>query len=364
MSIIVPQRKKGPQYVQEVAPTSPKYGDTWYDSNYEKLMMYTTDNEWVEFEKIGGNPGSLYGYSMGGDRGPSISVIDRITFPFDSGTATHVGNLSGSRELMGICNSSNYGYCMGGWDGTNVISPIDRITFPFDSGISFHIGNLNGSRDALTACNSSNYGYSLGGYSGNSHINFSTIDRITFPFDSGTASHIGNLSGSRYASSSCNSSNYGYSMGGVIYNGTSYDKFSIIDRITFPFDSGTASHVGNLSGSRYYIGGCNSSNYGYNMGGYDETNPYSIIDRITFPFDSGTASHVGNLSGSRYGVATCNSSNYGYSMGGYDGNYLSTIDRITFPFDSGTASHVGNLSGTQLVGTGLDGTDFCTLFVD
>jgi len=88
-------------------------------------------------------------------------------------------------------------------------------------------------------------------------------------------------------------------------------------------------------------------NYGYSMGGYDGSNYVSTIDRITFPFNSGTASHVGNLSGEIRNSAGCNSSNYGYCMSGYSSGYLSTIERITFPFNSGTASYVGNLSETK-----------------
>ena len=100
------------------------------------------------------------------------------------------------------------------------------------------------------------------------------------------------------------------------------------------------------------------------MGGIDGTNSISTIDRITFPFDSGTASHVGNLSGSRNNSAGCNSSTHGYCMGEYGGgNRLSTIDRITFPFDSGTANHVGNLSVFRYNSVGCDGTDFVTLFI-
>jgi len=297
-----------------------------------------------------------YGYCMGGQDGSNYSsIIDRITFPFDSGTATHVGNLSGTRGYVAGYNSSNYGYCMGGYDNSNFFSTIDRITFPFDSGTASHVGNLSGTKNDVAGCNSSNYGYGMGGHDG-SYL--STIDRITFPFDSGTATHVGNLSGTKRLAAGCNSSNYGYCMGG-------YSSISTIDRITFPFDSGIASHVGNLSGTRYNAAGCNSSNYGYCMGGHMSGSYYvSIIDRITFPFDSGTATHVGNLSRNRYNAAGCNSSNYGYSMGGIDGsNNLSTVDRITFPFDSGTASHVGNMSGTRNSAAGCDGTDFVTLFV-
>ena len=303
--------------------------------------------------------GYEYGYAMAGYN-PSVgylSAVDRITFPFDSGIATHVGNLSGSKNaLLTGYNSSNYGYSMGGNGGGSYISIIDRITFPFDSGTATYVGNLSGNRYWASGCNSSNYGYCMGGYNGSNYL--SIIDRVTFPFDSGTATHVGNLSGSRYALSGYNSSNYGYATGG--YNGS--NQLFIIDRITFPFNSCTATHVGNLSSNRQIVSGFNSSNYGYTMGGI-AANLYSIIDRITFPFDSGTATHVGNLSGTKERTIGCNSTNYGYAMGGNDRSTISIIDRITFPFDSGTATHVGNLSNIKRACAGCDGTDFVTLFV-
>jgi hypothetical protein len=43
-----------------------------------------------------------------------------------------------------------------------------------------------------------NYGYSLGGNDGGLYSRIDRIDRITFPFDSGTASNVGSMSSSRY----------------------------------------------------------------------------------------------------------------------------------------------------------------------
>jgi len=134
------------------------------------------------------------------------------------------------------------------------------------------------------------YGYIVGGYT---PTMLSTIDRITFPFDSGTASHVGNLNIQSYRSGGCNSSSHGFSMGGQVPPST---VVSTINRILFPFNSGTASNVGSITGIRFSPGSCNSSIHGYSMGGYTTT---SIIDRILFPFNSGTASTVGNLSGTR-----------------------------------------------------------------
>ena len=258
-------------------------------------------------------------------------------------------------------SGSNYGYVCGGWYGGSGInfSTIDRFQFPFDSGTANQVGNLSGSRYWPSANNSDIYGYVCGGYSSGT---LSTIDRFQFPFNSGTANQVGNLSVSRSHLSANNSSTYGYVCGGDS-GGNNY--LSTIDRFQFPFNSGTANQVGNLSESRYALGTNNSSTYGYVCGGHNGNYLLSTIDRFQFPFNSGTANQVGNLSGSRGWGSANNSSTYGYVCGGYsDGNnYFSTIDRFQFPFDSGTASHVGNLSVSRGWLSANDGVDFVTMFV-
>jgi len=311
--------------------------------------------------------GSNYGYVCGGGNPDTwYSTIDRFQFPFNSGTASYVGNLSGSRAHLSANNSSIYGYVCGGWEwsGRNFFSTIDRFQFPFDSGTANHVGNLSGSRYWLSANNSSTHGYVCGGRNGNSssyyYYNLSTIDRFQFPFDSGTANYVGNLSGSRCFLSANNSSTYGYVCGG--WGG---GWLPTIDRFQFPFDSGTASYVGNLSGGRIYLSANNSSTYGYVCGGWDGSSLLAIIDRFQFPFDSGTASQVGNLSGSRFYLSANNSSTHGYVCGGWNNSsiHFSIIDRFQFPFDSGTANQVGDLSGNKAAPSATDGVDFVTMFV-
>ena len=350
MSLQEYKNVKGFTFVQSTEPSEDisQDNDTWYNTSDSKVYMFQFHHGWRVFVESINLPGANYGYSMGGYSTSSyMSSIDRIHFPFDFENAVCVGNLTEIKSHVSGCNSTQFGYCLSGKNSDNTygFSSVDRITFPFDSGTATHVGNLSESKYALASCNNSTYGYSMGGYW------YSTIDRITFPFDSGITSHVGNLSGSRYSSGSCNSDIYGYCFGG---NDRS-DRLSNIERITFPFDSGTASHIGNLSGTRYYNTGCNSSTNGYSMGG----TYLSLIDRITFPFDSGTATHVGNLSESKYAPSACNSTVYGYCLGG---NNISVIDRITFPFDSGTALHYSNLSGTRGYSACMDGTDFNTYF--
>ena len=82
---------------------------------------------------------------------------------------------------------------------------------------------------------------------------------------------------------------------------------SNIERFTFPFDSGTANHIGNLSITIRDSNACNSSTHGFIfMGGFNTTATYSYIDRIQFPFNSGTASTVGNLNADIRRVRGCN----------------------------------------------------------
>ena len=119
--------------------------DVWWDA-VNKEFRVRKDSKWVS--DYG------YGYGVGGLNTVSISYIDRITFPFDSGTASVVGNVSGTRTYGSSSNSSVHGFCMGGYE-TSYLTTIDRIIFPFNSGTSTKIGNLFASRYAASGCNSS-----------------------------------------------------------------------------------------------------------------------------------------------------------------------------------------------------------------
>ena len=133
---------------QDEKPEKAKAGDIWVKTN-----DYTGDNitelcvgnnEWrrMQLLKIGG-PGSDFGYVCSGyDVSNDLSIIDRFIFPFDSGTATHIGNLTENKRRHTANNSSIHGYICGGYDTSN-LSIIDRFTYPFDSGSASYVGNLS-----------------------------------------------------------------------------------------------------------------------------------------------------------------------------------------------------------------------------
>ncbi len=259
------------------------------DSNYSNDLAVVTDTNQ-------GCNSSVYGYFT---NARNIN-INRITFPFDTGNVSTKGSLPTSRTAgddIAACNSSNYGYFCGGTNHTSDTtkhSSISRITFPFDTGNSTHVGNLSHSAVDINACNSSIYGY-IYTIGSNAERN-SIIDRIIFPFDSGTSIKAGTVSVIMFKTACCNSSIHGFNIGGKIFN----NFISNIERITFPFDSGTGStaHTSNLSSKKCGGGSFNSTTHGYYCGGYDGSNNYSIIERLSFPFDTSTSVHVGNLSGS------------------------------------------------------------------
>ena len=120
-----------------------------------------------------------------------------IIFNAISGSINRYANLSLTVQQYGL--GSNYGYVCGEYGiGGGISAAIDRFQFPFNSGTANRVGNLSGGRYRLSANNSSTYGYVCGGRVGSDYDDVvSTIDRFQFPFDSGTASHVGNLSGKR-----------------------------------------------------------------------------------------------------------------------------------------------------------------------
>ena len=338
-------------------PISPSDGDTWIDDENLVRVYSDTDSKWYMW-----NMDLVpYGYIIGGKQtdhtNDPISSIDRLLFPFDSGTSKLLGNLSQTQCAMSACNSSSSAYIFGGGvllaSTPQLNSSIERFIFPFDSGTATHTGNLTGSKGLTSAFNSSTHGYICGGI--NDVSDMSLVERILFPFE-GSASIVGNVESSVNYSGSCNNSTNAYILCG-------YRSNDRIQGLTFPFDSGSMTHIGNVYSKRCYSSGCNSTDYGYVMGGYSETATLmTSIERIDFPWSGGVASLVGNLAISSRYSSGFNSTDYGYCCSGPD-ECITSVQRITFPFDSGTASYIGTITTPRFQGCGIDGTDFKSQFI-
>lgn len=292
-------------------------------------------------------------------------IVERFNFAVDTALKI-VGNITTSQmNYQQGCSSSSYFYIFGGRQGSNTCSLISKYDILNNN--STIIGNLSNSKCFMVTCNCSSFGYSMGGATGAvaSLTMTSKLERILFNFDSNSVV-VGNLSKSKNDSQCFNNTNYGYIVGGDQFNSDAIPTvlYSEVERLKFPFDSGTTNIMGNLSYSGLGIGALNSSNYGFGCGGCI-TLAYatsSFINRLDFANDAGNMINVGNLSTSDFYKSGINSNIAGYLLGG---NNVSNIDKIIFPFDSGLSSVVANFSSSfaNNLTSGFDNTDFVLQFV-
>lgn len=367
MPIVKKHKKWGPEYTQPTAPTFLKDGLTWYDTTSNELKVWHAESSTWRWAATGS--GARFGYACGGNLNylQTYSGIQRIDFPFDSAVLLQVANIETTRNsLCSGCNSSQFGFIMNGQIDTpfDSISFIRRFEFPFDSGLAQIIGNTTINKTLSSSCNSSQHGFSINGKVGvSTDTFFSSIERITFPFSSGSASVVGNILGSRSHSSACNSSLYGYSIGGY---SSDVNIYSYVERILFPFNSGTSSHNSLMARTGFYNTSFNSSQHAYTCQlTSSSVSTISTIDRFLFPFNSGVATVVGNLKYSSTYGSGLNSTKTGYILGGFSGDTLAFVDvqEINFPFNSGIGTRRGVLSSKQLRPTAIDGVDFVTQLI-
>ena len=244
-------------------------------------------------------------------------------------------------------SNQTHGWFGGGTMNPGYLSTVDRIDFSNDTGTANIRGPLSAARQDLAATGNSNYGW-FGG--GKNPATISLVDRIDFSNDSSTASVRGSLTSAKYSVAATGNSNYGWFGGGFTTGPIA--AISRVDRIDFSNDSGTSLPRGLLSLSRG-AAATGNSNYGWFGGGTTFPGPIiSTVDRIDFSNDATTASPRGSLSLERSALAATGNSNYGWFGGGFSPStptpiYYSTIDRIDFSNDSRTANIRGPLSAAR-----------------
>ena len=111
MTILVGARSKGAQFNQSVQPVNANNGDVSFNTLTGDYKTYDSGiSIWRLFNgnSPGWGPGMNYGYNMGGYTSVYFSTVERITFPFDSGTASIVGNLSASKRYVAGCDGTDF----------------------------------------------------------------------------------------------------------------------------------------------------------------------------------------------------------------------------------------------------------------
>jgi hypothetical protein len=244
------------------------------------------------------------------------------------------------KRLEIMSTDDTHGWFGGGIPYPNSTSTVDRIDFSNDTGTANIRGPLSGVKWGTAATGNSNFGWFGGGTPGP----LSRVDRIDFSNDSSTASPRGPLSLARYNVAATGNSNYGW------FGGGTPGSRSTVDRIDFSNDSSTASPRGPLSATKYEHGATGNSNYGWFGGGSGS----NTVNRIDFSNDNATASPRSSFIEQRADVAATGNSNYGWFGGGTSlfspptGTvYYSTVQRIDFSNDSSSPLVRGSLSSIR-----------------
>lgn len=282
-------------------------------------------------------PEPTHGWFGGGSIPALISSVDRIDFAADTNTATARGPLSETIYLFAAAGNDNYGWFAGGLlvsapSPSRYRSRVNRITFAADTNTASVRGSLSVGRSDLGAMGNDDFGWFGAGFTTfPAGATFTRIDRINFAADTDTASVRGPLSSTRYAIAGVGNDDYGWFVGG--------GNQSWVDRVDFAADTDITSVRGPLSAQGKLLTATGNNNYGWVSGRFPGL---STVDRINYSDDTSIASVRGPLSLSRYQISATGNNNYGWFAGGHNPN--STVDRIDFADDTTISSVRGPLS--------------------
>ena len=281
------------------------------------------------------------GWFGGGNPG-TTSTVQRITFATDTATATIRGPLSTTFINGGATGTLTYGWFAGGPAPTTSVS---RITYSTDTATASARGPLEATRYLCAATGSDSYGYFAGGQLAPGPYQ-TNMSRVTYSNDTVTATATGTFSqGFNAASATTDTTTYGWFGGGRI---PGFVAISTVNRITYATDSGSASTRGPLSSARYFMGATGNSTYGYFGAAYSNI---TSVDRITYATDTATATKVTNMAftdtNSIFKYSAVGNSSYGWFGGGRafgPSAAITTIQRIDYANDTAALSTRGPLS--------------------
>ena len=211
---------------------------------------------------------------------------------------------------------------------------------------------------AATGHSSATDGYASGGQSSPAVYN-DTIQKYSFSSD-GNATDIGYdmVKGRRYATSGTHSETHGYVAGGATATGplgTEHVGTNDLEKFAFTNDA-NGTDVGDMTVSKTYRAGQNSTTDGYASGGVDApgSNIVNVIDKYPFASDA-NAADVGDVTGGRYGGSGTSSTTHGFTAGGITPPYTNIIDKFPFAAD-GNATDVGDLIAAKRFAAGQTST--------
>ena len=348
-------------------------GSLWYNKTAGTMYVCTDAtaeaNVWTNVGAGAGDvqpyvyQGSSYGYAAGGysyilPLGPyqegNHTNIDKWSFSSD-GNATKVGDLanivsgrntsgeadSGSANGASAC-SGTHGYHIGGWDSPGASDIMGKWAFATDSD-GVDIGDMHDARSNSSGFSDGNTGYVAGGDSPPAITDM--IQSLAFSSDA-VADTTQNLSTVRCRAAACQTTTYGYHLGGA--ETLTATAVNTIERFQFA-TTNHAVDVGDLTigARREAKSGTSSTTHGYVCGGTTAVAATKLnsIEKVQM-VATANSTDVADILVSKPALSGQSSTTHGYYAGHITSSAGSDdIAKYSHTSDA-NATDVGNLTKT------------------
>ena len=340
------QHKRGTAAEWTSADPTLAAGEFGYETDTGKLKLGDGSTAWSAlgyFEAAAAAAysfqGSAFGYASGGT--PKVNTIQKYSFTADE-NATDVGDLTQLKFSISGNTSSSHGYTAGGRLPTQT-NVIEKFPFAVDENAT-DVGDLTVDKYNTAGSSSSANGYQSGGAT---PTQLNVIEKFPFAADE-NGTDIADLLAARSSSAGISAPEYAYVVGGFNPSVPSL-HVNVIQKFPFAVDE-NSTDVGNLTVARSYSFAPNSTEYGYTAGGLNV--PFAVppgatntIDKFPFAADA-NATDVGDLvQAVKYSGAPSSSTTDGYGAGGVNSSLLNTIQKFPFATDA-NATDIADLLAT------------------
>ena len=288
------------------------------------------------------NPGSGNKYYIDGILQSYITLFPGCTYEWNQDDSSNSGHPLRFATEPDAANSSQYttGVTTSGTPGSATAFTKIEVTTSTPYRLYYYCTNHSGMGNEVTIQQA---GGNTRAYYAGAYPSFSNQIGMTDMASSGSFFDFGDISSSKYALGGFGNTIKGCLFGGSPDGGTTLSN--VIDQF-FPLSSAQVSDFGNLTqGSNYPLGLSNDTR-GVRCGGYTGPGTYTnVIDYVTLA-TTGNATDFGDLSAGKNSMGGGSSTTRGIVGGGYTGSIINVIEYITI-LSTGNATDFGDLSAAK-----------------
>jgi len=288
------------------------------------------------------NPGSGNKYYIDGILQSYITLFPGCTYEWNQDDSTNGGHPLRFATEPNAANSSEYttGVTTSGTPGSATAFTKIEVTTSTPYRLYYYCTNHSGMGNEVTVQQA---GGNTRAYYGGAYPSYSNQIGMTDMASSGSFFDFGDISGSKYAIGGFGNTIKGCLFGGSPDGGSTLTN--VIDQF-FPLSSAQVSDFGDLTQGANYPVGISNDTRGVRCGGYVSPGTYTnVMDYITFAAQ-GNATDFGDMSAGKNNIACFGSTTRGVINGGYTGSVINVIEYITI-LSTGNTTDFGDLSSVR-----------------